>query len=173
MTSQVSAEAPAPSPRDFGANAWLVEDLYQKFLADKESVDQAWWDFFEGYRPTAQRVQERQAAEAARLGAPGDTAAGAAPAAGPARGPVPIARPEPPRPDDAPRRPKPVDLAADAAPTAAAEPAIARYTTAEPRALTHAGEVPDEDQVQVLRGAPMRTAVNMETSLGVPTATSI
>ncbi|MDR0366419.1 MAG: multifunctional oxoglutarate decarboxylase/oxoglutarate dehydrogenase thiamine pyrophosphate-binding subunit/dihydrolipoyllysine-residue succinyltransferase subunit, partial [Bifidobacteriaceae bacterium] len=34
-------------------------------------------------------------------------------------------------------------------------------------------EVPGEDQIKVLKGAPMRTAVNMETSLGVPTATSI
>ncbi|MDR1118027.1 MAG: multifunctional oxoglutarate decarboxylase/oxoglutarate dehydrogenase thiamine pyrophosphate-binding subunit/dihydrolipoyllysine-residue succinyltransferase subunit, partial [Bifidobacteriaceae bacterium] len=168
MTTHVSTDAPAPGPRAFGANAWLVEDLYLKFLEDKESVDQAWWDFFDGYRPAGQRIQERLAAEAQRMGGP----ASQAPAA-PARGPVPIARPEPPRPDDAPRRPKPVDLAVDAAPAAAAEPAIARYTTAEPRALTHAAEVPDEDQVLTLKGPAMRTAVNMETSLGVPTATSI
>ncbi|MDR2381604.1 MAG: multifunctional oxoglutarate decarboxylase/oxoglutarate dehydrogenase thiamine pyrophosphate-binding subunit/dihydrolipoyllysine-residue succinyltransferase subunit [Bifidobacteriaceae bacterium] len=173
MTAPANTETPAPGPRAFGANAWLVEDLYLKFLADKESVDKAWWDFFDGYRPTAVRIAERHAAEAARLGAPTGPPPPGSPTATAARGPVPVALPEPPRPDDAPRRPKPVDLASDAAPTAAAEPAIARYTSAEPRALTHAGETPDEDLVRVLKGAPMRTAANMETSLGVPTATSI
>jgi 2-oxoglutarate dehydrogenase E1 component len=72
-----------------------------------------------------------------------------------------------------PHRPRPVDLARDQAPAAAAEPAIARYTRAEPSALTEPGQAPGEDQVQILKGAPMRTAVNMESSLGVPTATSI
>ncbi|MFZ5872007.1 MAG: 2-oxoglutarate dehydrogenase E1 subunit family protein, partial [Actinomycetota bacterium] len=36
----------------FGPNEWLVDELYQRFLEDKESVDRAWWDFFEDYRPT-------------------------------------------------------------------------------------------------------------------------
>jgi 2-oxoglutarate dehydrogenase E1 component len=160
----------------------LVEDLYQKFLTDKASVDPAWWDFFDGYRSPSQRVQERVAAEDARLAAPGGLGGAGEPdfaparpaeAAPAARGPVPIARPEPPRPGDRPRRPRPVDLASDAAPTAAAQPAIARYTGAEPRSMTHAGEVPEADLVSVLKGAQMRTAINMETSLGVPTATSL
>ncbi|MDR0365460.1 MAG: hypothetical protein LBH68_01315, partial [Bifidobacteriaceae bacterium] len=163
MTIATPTETPQPGPTAFGANAWLVDDLYQKYLADKESVDKAWWDFFADYRPSSQRLEEHPAAAAhPEVPAPPTT-----------RGPVPIARPEPPRPDDRIRHPKPVDLASDAAPTAAAEPAVARYTTAEPRALTDAGEVPGEDQIKVLKGAPMRTAVNMETSLGVPTATSI
>ncbi|MDR2567320.1 MAG: multifunctional oxoglutarate decarboxylase/oxoglutarate dehydrogenase thiamine pyrophosphate-binding subunit/dihydrolipoyllysine-residue succinyltransferase subunit [Bifidobacteriaceae bacterium] len=167
----MTTETSTPSPKAFGANAWLVDDLYQRFLEDRESVDRAWWDFFEDYRPSSQRLQEHAGKEA-----DADAQASAAPAApAPAapRGPVPIARPEPVRPDDAPHRPRPVDLSHDAAPAAAAQPAIARYTSAEPRALTEAGEVPTEDQVRILRGAPMRTAVNMETSLGVPTATSI
>ena len=36
----------------FGPNEWLVDEIYQQFLADKNSVDPAWWDFFEGYAPT-------------------------------------------------------------------------------------------------------------------------
>ena len=35
----------------FGANQWLVDELYEQFLADRNSVDPAWWDFFEDYRP--------------------------------------------------------------------------------------------------------------------------
>src|SRR6202020_279624 len=35
---------------DFGANQWLVDELYQRYLADPGSVDQAWWSFFSDYR---------------------------------------------------------------------------------------------------------------------------
>ncbi|MBD3779357.1 MAG: hypothetical protein IE923_08845, partial [Micrococcales bacterium] len=38
---------------DFGANAWLVDELYEQYLQDKTAVDPAWWDFFEGYRPSS------------------------------------------------------------------------------------------------------------------------
>ena len=36
---------------DFGANEWLVEELYQRYLADPGSVDRAWWSFFADYSP--------------------------------------------------------------------------------------------------------------------------
>ena len=36
---------------DFGANEWLVDELYEQYLKDKNAVDPAWWDFFEGYKP--------------------------------------------------------------------------------------------------------------------------
>ncbi|MFD0853203.1 hypothetical protein ACFQ07_13260, partial [Actinomadura adrarensis] len=36
---------------DFGANEWLVDELYQKYLEDPNSVDEAWWNFFADYRP--------------------------------------------------------------------------------------------------------------------------
>ncbi|MBA2768975.1 MAG: hypothetical protein H0U35_07585, partial [Sporichthyaceae bacterium] len=35
----------------FGPNEWLVDELYQQYLKDKNSVDRAWWDFFADYRP--------------------------------------------------------------------------------------------------------------------------
>ncbi len=41
---------PANSP--FGANDWLVDELYQQFLEDKQSVDPAWWEFFADYSPS-------------------------------------------------------------------------------------------------------------------------
>src|ERR1700691_6044614 len=48
------AEAPDPglNQADFGANEWLVEELYQRYLADPGSVDRAWWSFFADYQPT-------------------------------------------------------------------------------------------------------------------------
>ena len=36
----------------FGANQWLVDELYDKFREDKNSVDPAWWDFFADYTPS-------------------------------------------------------------------------------------------------------------------------
>src|SRR6201996_5923662 len=46
--------SPGPDPQlnasDFGANQWLVDELYQGYLADPGSVDQAWWSFFSDYR---------------------------------------------------------------------------------------------------------------------------
>src|SRR5580693_9236561 len=41
----------SPAPGDFGANEWLVEELYQRYLADPSSVDRAWWSFFADFRP--------------------------------------------------------------------------------------------------------------------------
>ncbi|MFM1916648.1 MAG: hypothetical protein RJB01_163 [Actinomycetota bacterium] len=50
------AEHPTPSheasPSRFGANEWLVDEIYEQYLADKASVDPAWWEFFEDYQPT-------------------------------------------------------------------------------------------------------------------------
>src|SRR6201996_326375 len=47
-----SAEPGAPpASADFGTNEWLVDELYQRYLADPGSVDKAWWSFFADYRP--------------------------------------------------------------------------------------------------------------------------
>src|SRR5919201_2841349 len=35
----------------FGPNVWLVDELYRRYLADPQSVSQAWREFFDGYRP--------------------------------------------------------------------------------------------------------------------------
>ncbi|MHB1491482.1 MAG: 2-oxoglutarate dehydrogenase E1 subunit family protein, partial [Cellulomonas sp.] len=35
---------------EFGANEWLVDELHEQYLKDKNSVDPAWWEFFEGYK---------------------------------------------------------------------------------------------------------------------------
>src|SRR5206468_589747 len=36
---------------DFGPNEWIVEDMYQRYVADPTSVDAAWHEFFADYRP--------------------------------------------------------------------------------------------------------------------------
>ena len=35
----------------FGPNAWLVDDMYDRFLADPSAVSDSWRDFFADYRP--------------------------------------------------------------------------------------------------------------------------
>ncbi|MEU6355583.1 hypothetical protein ABZ896_40760, partial [Streptomyces sp. NPDC047072] len=37
----------------FGANEWLVDEIYQQYLQDPNSVDRAWWDFFADYKQGA------------------------------------------------------------------------------------------------------------------------
>ncbi len=44
----------APPGTDFGPNQWLVDELYQRYLADPGSVDRAWWSFFADYQPDTQ-----------------------------------------------------------------------------------------------------------------------
>ena len=35
----------------FGANSWLVDELYQQFKQDRNSVDKEWWPILENYTP--------------------------------------------------------------------------------------------------------------------------
>jgi len=55
----VSQQADPETIRDlFGANDWLVEELYAKYQHDKNSVDPAWWEFFENYQPATADTSE-------------------------------------------------------------------------------------------------------------------
>ncbi|RBO72662.1 2-oxoglutarate dehydrogenase E1 subunit family protein, partial [Microbacterium sp. H6] len=33
----------------FGANSWLVEELYEQFKVNRDSVDKEWWPILEKY----------------------------------------------------------------------------------------------------------------------------
>ncbi|MDP9117624.1 MAG: hypothetical protein M3O28_10310, partial [Actinomycetota bacterium] len=50
-TDQSTGNQPASAPGDFGANEWLVEDMYERYQADPSTVDPAWHEFFDDYRP--------------------------------------------------------------------------------------------------------------------------
>src|SRR2546430_15489389 len=89
---------PGPAAADFGPNEWLVDELYQRYLADPGSVDMAWWSFFADYSPPAGAAgPATDAAPAAPAGLPGP------PPAGPPRGAPPPA--PPPAADPPPRAP--------------------------------------------------------------------
>ncbi len=130
----------------FGANEWLVDEMYQQYLKDPASVDKAWWDFFADYSPSD---------------APAEPAL--APAAKPASPPAAIPAPPPAVP--AQTTPAP--------PVAAPAPAIASDASeSASNGVVSAGSA-EADEVLPLKGAAARTVANMQASLAVPTATSV
>jgi 2-oxoglutarate dehydrogenase E1 component len=36
----------------FGANDWLVDEMYAQYKSNPDSVDKAWWPILENYKPT-------------------------------------------------------------------------------------------------------------------------
>jgi 2-oxoglutarate dehydrogenase E1 component len=57
----------------FGPNSWLVEDLYERYLADPSSVAESWREFFSDYQ-RVQRPAATQPAAARAATAPGQDA---------------------------------------------------------------------------------------------------
>ncbi|WP_282595182.1 multifunctional oxoglutarate decarboxylase/oxoglutarate dehydrogenase thiamine pyrophosphate-binding subunit/dihydrolipoyllysine-residue succinyltransferase subunit [Naasia sp. SYSU D00057] len=43
---------------EFGANEWLVDELYERYQADKNSVDRSWWPVLESYHPVETHAVE-------------------------------------------------------------------------------------------------------------------
>ncbi|WP_414822858.1 2-oxoglutarate dehydrogenase E1 subunit family protein, partial [Streptomyces tricolor] len=66
----------------FGPNEWLVDEIYQQYLQDPNSVDRAWWDFFADYKPGAPATPAP--AGTAATGAAETTTTAQKPAAAPA-----------------------------------------------------------------------------------------
>src|SRR5262249_57863336 len=86
--------------REFGANQWRVDELYQRYLADPSSVAMEWWNFFADYKPPA-GSSAQPASAAPQQGRPAP-----APAAPPATAPASHAPPTPgPAPSGGPAPP--------------------------------------------------------------------
>jgi 2-oxoglutarate dehydrogenase E1 component len=172
-TSPNAADVPA----EFGANEWLVEEMYDQYTKDPSSVDPVWVKFFQtngspngtdsaasaanGTTTTATANSTNGTAPASKGVAPEPIPAGSTGSAGsaapstPTTGVTPVAKP---RPSD----------------SKAAEPA--KGTTSPVPKESPKPETPtanDQPTYTVLRGAPARTAANMDASLTVPTATSV
>ncbi|WP_425829660.1 multifunctional oxoglutarate decarboxylase/oxoglutarate dehydrogenase thiamine pyrophosphate-binding subunit/dihydrolipoyllysine-residue succinyltransferase subunit [Streptomyces fractus] len=153
----------------FGPNEWLVDEIYQQYLQDPNSVDRAWWDFFADYKPGA------AAAGAATTPKPAEKPA--APAAPAAQAPAAPAQPAAAAPAQAAAA-KPAASPAPAAPTApksAAAPAQAAKpaTPAPKKAEEVTTEAPAGPELVTLRGPAAAVAKNMNKSIEVPTATSV
>ncbi len=145
----------------FGPNEWLIEEMYERFLADPSSVDAAWHDFFADYKPTTQ------------VGMAAATAAASSNASGSSPGGTRVGAPvlQPPTPDtsldgngQAPARPAPQT----SRPTSSASTSSSTPDRAKPKPTAKV----DEDG-RPLRGAAAAVVKNMTTSLTIPTATSV
>jgi 2-oxoglutarate dehydrogenase E1 component len=130
---------------DFGANSWLVEEMFDQYRNDPGSVGDSWREFFSDYRSSAVGMDRMSSAPVWSSGSR-EIPAGPPPTTsnGTSNG---VAH-------DEPRQ----------VPTASAS---ASLPSVSPQASTAAG-----DEGEPIRGAGAAIATNMERSLSVPTATS-
>lgn len=158
MADRANATGNGGSAEDFGANAWMVDEMYKQYVVDKNSVDQSWWPVLERYAAS----NDAKAAEAAAPGveAPAPSPAGSAPSA------TTIAPTSSSSPEAAASQP--ASRTTNAAPRQAPIPADAPRT-----APSQSDDPLEQEVVTPLRGLPKTLAKNMDESLTVPTATSV
>ncbi|AWK11361.1 multifunctional oxoglutarate decarboxylase/oxoglutarate dehydrogenase thiamine pyrophosphate-binding subunit/dihydrolipoyllysine-residue succinyltransferase subunit [Streptomyces spongiicola] len=170
----------------FGANEWLVDEIYQQYLQDPNSVDRAWWDFFADYKPGGGATGEAAATPPASAGTTAAQTPGTAQAPAPAtpvQAPAQAPAAQAPAPQ-APAAPAPAAPAKAAAPATAPAPAPAPVkpaASAQPAAAPArpaakaAGttEAAGGPEMLPLRGPSAAVAKNMNASLELPTATSV
>ena len=188
MSSQVTGIAPeGESSGEFGANEWLVDEMYERWLVDKNSVDKSWWPVLEHYQPGAKtpaaptgdrshadqrdlhragcRAGADRAAARGRIGV-GEGPGGRRPVPDSRRGrggPGHRARSHPT--GSTPDRPHHVGAS-----QAAADP---RAGARRPPAAAAADTPQPDSTVAALKGVAKVIAANMDASLTVPTATSV
>ena len=171
----------------FGPNEWLVDELYEQYLQDKNSVDKAWWAFFADYSPDgtpgpnggngAAPTAEVKAAPAPAKAAPAPAKATPAPTkaapakAAPEKGAAPAANGAAPSKAGGTATPT---VAATATAPPASKPAPSSAPTARveqkpetrptPRDVKVAPKNPDAEvteKVSPLRGPAARVVTNM------------
>ncbi|WP_261564750.1 multifunctional oxoglutarate decarboxylase/oxoglutarate dehydrogenase thiamine pyrophosphate-binding subunit/dihydrolipoyllysine-residue succinyltransferase subunit [Frankia gtarii] len=166
---------PASGP-DFGPNEWLVFEIYQQFLEDPQSVSPEWQEFLSDYQPTAPPASSGTDTRAEVVAPSGTSPGGEASHTAP-----PTAKPTPPAaPASVPTPAPPAQPAAAApaqsatpAPSAPTKPAAAKPTAAAKQPAPAPAGAAAGSATTPLRGAAARVVSNMETSLHVPTATSV
>ena len=165
----------------FGPNEWLVDEMYEKFLQDPQSVDPAWHEFFADYSKTATKQETIPPLATAPKGGnpplPKSAQKISAPAAAPVAAPV-QPTPAPVKnvtPVNNPVNPPAATPATPAAPQASTDPAKAPVSTpADPVVKPIPTLVtPSAAAVEPIRGVAARVVQSMEASLAVPTATSV
>jgi multifunctional 2-oxoglutarate metabolism enzyme len=192
----VSAKDPN---QDFGANEWLVDEMYERYLSDPTSLEPSWIEFFKTYNPNSSGSSNSSVASSAsapiagapRGGTPPTPKAASAPVVTPAPAapvaPAPVApAPVAPAPvAPAPVAPAPVapasaaPIATPAAQTPASQKLVRDRSLQSP---TPADPIvkpvpvlntPDAARLEPIRGVGARVVASMEGSLSVPTATSV
>ncbi|GGL30307.1 multifunctional oxoglutarate decarboxylase/oxoglutarate dehydrogenase thiamine pyrophosphate-binding subunit/dihydrolipoyllysine-residue succinyltransferase subunit [Phycicoccus endophyticus] len=184
----MAEQSPSSDPLTaFGPNEWLVDELYEQYTRDKNSVDKAWWSFFADYEPG-------DAAWGGRTSGRGTNGKPAGTSAAPEKGKAAPAKTAPVKAEGtkgttsapastAKAGAAPERKAAQAPQARSAQPEAKKAdapaeqkapspTPREPQAPKESGPL-EESQRQPIRGASARVVTNMEASLEVPTATSV
>ncbi|MCU1528874.1 MAG: kgd, partial [Frondihabitans sp.] len=147
VTSHVTGTTDDGAAAEFGANEWLVDELYEQYVADKNSVDRSWWPILESYKQTETTS--------------GSSAPATAPAPAPSAPVTTTGGPVTARTTSVEPKVKPIPAEAPT-PAAPKKSQATEEPTAEP-----------QNAVQPLRGMAKSLATNMDASLTVPTATSV
>ena len=166
MAQPLSHMSSPESQESFGANSWLIDEMREAYDADPASVDPTWQEFFADQSSSTSAGTTQKSSPAVKSAPP---------------------QAEKSQPAAAKSTPE-VQTAAKPAPAAKKSPQGAVRPTTEPSATVESGTGlsanapnptlrPEPSSMSPkptrLRGAPMRTAKNMEESLTVPTATSV
>ncbi|MGI9132103.1 MAG: multifunctional oxoglutarate decarboxylase/oxoglutarate dehydrogenase thiamine pyrophosphate-binding subunit/dihydrolipoyllysine-residue succinyltransferase subunit, partial [Candidatus Nanopelagicaceae bacterium] len=173
----------------FGPNEWLVDEMYERFLADPNSVDAAWGEFFSDYTPNASAASNSSAASNGKVIPTLDNApkGGNPPlpkkVADPATLQVPVAATQvsaqaTPTAPVAPATPvvpvAPATPVVPVAPATPVAPSATFRTPADPIVKPIPTLVsPGASTLEPIRGVSARVVQSMEASLTVPTATSV
>lgn len=155
----------------FGANDWLIDEMRERYLTDPTSVDASWAAYFQA-NPGASAGSAHSPAQ------PTSAPSGVAQVSSAQPAPAQTGGSQPSGPDTMQAAP-----AGSAVPTAEPSPFVAtgpqgpgsgRGVSADrPRPQPQTVKTATEPVRTQLRGAPARTAVNMDASLAMPTATSV
>ena len=150
----------------FGSNEWLVDEMYENFQRDPNSVDQNWRDFFSNYKPGA-----------GISGSP----VGGAPKGGTPPVPKSVAREAAAKVATVVSAPVNAQTSAQVSAATPQEfvpqatvqtPVVQRSTTPAQAPAKPAPTVTNPDaSVEPIRGVGARVVQSMEASLSVPTAT--
>lgn len=156
---------------EFPGNEWLVADIYEKYKADKSSVDEKWAEIFARLEAANNSGNNQQAADSqtAAPAQPAQTKKADKPAAAESKKP---AKSEPAETAaNSKKPPKPKVRRAEESPQAiTSEPSIAAQAE---RDKEGAAEQKKEDEWIRLRGMSQAIAANMDSSLTMPTATTV
>ena len=174
------------SAQDFGANDWLVDEMYEQYLADPASVDSAWVEYFKTNKP--------QSSSSTSPGAVSPTNVSDASAHSVSKGvpPIPRAQQKMDKPIEsiaaavqesaevaAPATQSQQSPTPPAQPLSTPQPIVRDTATPQP---TPADPIvkpvpvlitPSASTLEPLRGVSARVVQSMEASLSVPTATSV
>ena len=159
------------SAQDFGANDWLVDEMYEHYLADPSSVDPTWVEYFKNNKPgtpLSAAPSNDQSSQIVSKGVP----------------PVPKSqqRDQMPSPtQSAPPAEQAVvqEVAAVVPPAPVQQPIVKDIASLQP---TPADPIvkpapvlatPSASTLEPIRGVSARVVQSMEASLSVPTATSV